>query len=628
MQCPFCQTENRDDREVCYHCDKDLSMLRLIVNKAKHHYNKALEFAERDHIDDAIHELQNTLELDASMVSAHVVLGTLYAKKEMFAEARKCWHRALEQNHRFKKAHLYLKKAEDAEYVFPAMRRLKVISAALLVLLIAAVVGLGFYTVPDQGTEVLAQATEYLQKDPPQTRQAMQTLDKLADRTLVSTRSRRIAEIIQANIRTRWDQQLELAELALEAGAPAFTFRILSHLQQERPGPQTQRRLTQLRGEARRQMFERIHRASERYYENEVAYSEFKEMAETFLEAIDRGEAREEVTKLMEKIEQDHRQEVLARASVTITEAPTAAKALMEVVELESRYPELSERLREMLRTRLQAETSELRDQLDQLIEAGQYDQAEARIHSMEMVYQSITADMPTEQLEAMRRKVQQARVLKLVEQIDRAFRDEAWMRVIELTDTLERKDLPKDERVRVEGLRKTALERMAVQMWEWFHERDPKFEDGRISTQEALKAVGWYQRVIENLPERLQYARGPILFYAASAYFKLGQVQRTVRLLDQVRRDHPKSYVMRSVRIFGEKFEEELSAAREEMAAEETASTVTEAGPTSPTLRRSGATTPTESARPAVPSSAESPTTPTRRTADPPSPARAPESD
>ena len=34
MLCPYCQTENRDDREACYYCKKDLSMLRLIVNKA------------------------------------------------------------------------------------------------------------------------------------------------------------------------------------------------------------------------------------------------------------------------------------------------------------------------------------------------------------------------------------------------------------------------------------------------------------------------------------------------------------------------------------------------------------------------------------------------------------------
>ena len=57
MRCPFCKTENRDDLETCYSCEKDLSMLRLIVQKARAHFNRALEFAERDRNEEAIAEL-------------------------------------------------------------------------------------------------------------------------------------------------------------------------------------------------------------------------------------------------------------------------------------------------------------------------------------------------------------------------------------------------------------------------------------------------------------------------------------------------------------------------------------------------------------------------------------------
>lgn len=69
MICPFCNTENRDDQDVCYHCNKDLSMLRLIINKAKHHYNLALEHAERGRYYEAITELNNSIELDSKNVS-------------------------------------------------------------------------------------------------------------------------------------------------------------------------------------------------------------------------------------------------------------------------------------------------------------------------------------------------------------------------------------------------------------------------------------------------------------------------------------------------------------------------------------------------------------------------------
>ncbi len=134
MICPYCHTDNRDDRELCYHCNRDLTMLRVIVNKAKHHYNQALEYAERDRTDDAIHELQNTLDLDGSMIDAHVVLGTLYAKQNEFGKARDEWNAALALDHRLQEAHDYLNKAEHAVVVFPIVRRLKTINLGMLVL--------------------------------------------------------------------------------------------------------------------------------------------------------------------------------------------------------------------------------------------------------------------------------------------------------------------------------------------------------------------------------------------------------------------------------------------------------------------------------------------------------------
>ena len=108
MNCPYCTTENRDDAEACYHCGKDISMLRLIVNKARHHYNVALEHAERQRFAEALTELEHALELDRSFVPAHVVMGTVHAKMENFAEARRCWEAALALDPHVLKAHQYL----------------------------------------------------------------------------------------------------------------------------------------------------------------------------------------------------------------------------------------------------------------------------------------------------------------------------------------------------------------------------------------------------------------------------------------------------------------------------------------------------------------------------------------
>ena len=123
MRCPFCRTENRDERDICYNCEKDLSMLRLIVNKAKAHFNTALEYAERDRNEEAIAELHNALDLDHSHVNSHVVLGTLYAKLGQMDKAKACWLEALTIDPRFEKAHQYLGKLDLGRKSLPVVRR-------------------------------------------------------------------------------------------------------------------------------------------------------------------------------------------------------------------------------------------------------------------------------------------------------------------------------------------------------------------------------------------------------------------------------------------------------------------------------------------------------------------------
>jgi tetratricopeptide (TPR) repeat protein len=113
MNCPYCQTDNREDRDVCYQCNKDISMLRLLVNKSRHHYNSALEHAERGRLEEAAAELTNALDLDAGFTQARVVLGTVYAKMEEMEKARETWRQAISQEINLKKALEYLDKVDS-----------------------------------------------------------------------------------------------------------------------------------------------------------------------------------------------------------------------------------------------------------------------------------------------------------------------------------------------------------------------------------------------------------------------------------------------------------------------------------------------------------------------------------
>lgn len=127
MRCPHCGTENRDDRAICYHCSKDLMMIRLIVNKAKQHFNNAVELAERQHYGEALGELNDALELNSRFVEALVLRGTILARLERFEEAKESWGRALGLNPQAARAHRYLGQIGEAKASVPLLRRARTV---------------------------------------------------------------------------------------------------------------------------------------------------------------------------------------------------------------------------------------------------------------------------------------------------------------------------------------------------------------------------------------------------------------------------------------------------------------------------------------------------------------------
>ena len=112
MKCPSCNNINLDERTQCYHCSADLTVLRTVIIRAKHHYNTALEHAERSRLDDAIAELKTAVSIYNDFPQAHNVLGTLYAKQEKWDQAIVQWQQTLNLEPTNKKAADYLFKAK------------------------------------------------------------------------------------------------------------------------------------------------------------------------------------------------------------------------------------------------------------------------------------------------------------------------------------------------------------------------------------------------------------------------------------------------------------------------------------------------------------------------------------
>ncbi len=232
MICPFCNTENRDDLDQCYHCNKDLSMLRLIINKAKHHYNVALEHAERGRYYEAIVELQNVLELDSKNVNAYVVLGTIYAKQNQFDKATEYWEKALNVDNRFLKAHDYILKSEKVKESLPFIRWFKILLGTLLASFVIIIFLIAILNKPDKRIIHLNEAfNNYSSND---LIKAKKTLDKV-----ISTKKDVSINISRNLLEKAIKNEIELTktkvQLAIKDNLPYEAVKLLNGLKNKNP---------------------------------------------------------------------------------------------------------------------------------------------------------------------------------------------------------------------------------------------------------------------------------------------------------------------------------------------------------------------------------------------------------
>lgn len=577
MKCPFCQTENRDDQERCYHCDKDLSMLRLIVNKAKHHYNQGLEFAERDHLDDAIQELKNTIELDSGMVDAHVVLGTLYAKQERFDEAQATWKQALALNRSIEKAYDYIRKGESAKVAFPAMRRLWHVCLGLGAALLVALITLIFALSPDRDLQAVRQAVVKAKDNPAELTAAFELFDHLIQDDQTSREALDFANTLRDYIVLRWVRQIEIARMAIDFERPGKAIEALEKLKADKPPEQIQLAANEIHMLALQAMYKKLNALADAFYSGDVEFGEFRNEADNYLAlSTQADENREQVLTLIDDLGAYHQQTILAEATRAVSEATTTADVLLRVKDWTERYPELGKSLDSQVSEHLQSETEWVEKEVERLVAEEDFETARQQIEGLKVLFRSADRPLPADSLDRMQSMISGARSQSLLEQARQAFRDKAWEAFMVLTDNLEELTIDEVDRTQLTGMRRRAGQSFARERWDWFNKLDPRFESGTISDEDAAEAVRIYERVLDNLPKALNYTRGPVLFYTASAYFKLGQVEKAAQLIAEVRRDYPKSYVMRSVEMFMKTNAEELAPFEpgEEPAAEEEAVT------------------------------------------------------
>jgi len=281
MQCPYCQTENRDDRGVCYACEKDLSMLRLAVNKAKHHYNLALEHAERGRINEGIEELHNALDLDRKFVNAHVVLGTLYAKRNEFDKARESWNAALALAPELSKAHTYLERLQTVQKSLPRVRRLQIAVVIMFAFVVMLACGFGYFLYSGQGRGTIRQANRAFEQG--RYNSALVLLNHVKSQTRAGSLANSAALALQSAIMTDMSQRLRSIQDLKHHEEFEAALTAIADLENHEPDKGTSAALAMIRDDINHYYQQKIEQMYDQYLQGAVAYSDLNTRVQEFL---------------------------------------------------------------------------------------------------------------------------------------------------------------------------------------------------------------------------------------------------------------------------------------------------------------------------------------------------------
>lgn len=302
MICPYCNTENRDDQDVCYYCNRDLSMLRLIINKAKHHYIVALEHAERGRYKEAITELQHALELDRHNVNAHVVLGTVYARMGNLEKANEQWKEALKLNPMLYKAYEYLQRSEEAKSIKPRLNTLIYLAIVLLVSFCLNLAFIFYSILPKSGETLLRESwNAYINKDYGSALQRLSELEQTAKDDIILCS----ADVLRESINIYFDQQLRLVREAERQGRYYDALTEVRESLRRNPPLELKSIFQSMLTDLKWVLLQEINNYINGYYNNEVEYARVKAEIEKFLTAFSDDKIAKEMAEKLNGIQRD-----------------------------------------------------------------------------------------------------------------------------------------------------------------------------------------------------------------------------------------------------------------------------------------------------------------------------------
>ena len=542
MLCPNCKTENRDERATCYHCEQDLSTLRLVVNQAKSHYNDGLEHAERDRTDEAIQEMKRALAADSSFVPAWVVLGTLYAREERFEEANEAWHRALSINPQLEKCHEYLRKSESVVRSLPALRRLRFIALASIVAAILLAGVLIFALRPDLGSNRIQQALELQERG--EVGKAMTLLAGVSDQVLSSEDSRRVAVAFVAQLEADLERRLEQITSFVGAGDYERAVQSISSLNELNLPSDFQDRVTALRQDLFETVIADAEEAIDRFRSERISFDELETCFDDALIVVVDASQRGRLSRLLAGAREEHEATLIALWKTEILESASPSEAAQKTDDFAMSYPALAEVLEGLLAIRLYVDAERSIEAFENALSDGKIAPAHDALLAFTSLYTSIGRDPPDALVRPLASKLAAAERAHLIADIRFAFDRASWEEVIDLTETADESEWTESDLAEIRTMRTASLAGFATSFYAWSEELDREFEDRRIGPDEARRMIEKYELALLHLSD--DYFKQRILYYAALAYSKLSDVARARALINRLESEYPKSRILK----------------------------------------------------------------------------------
>lgn len=526
-------------------------MLRLIANKAWHHYNLALEHAERHRYHEAIGELQNALDLDSSMVDAHVIMGTVYARLNQPDEARAQWEKALEISKPHQRAHIYLQKLRQLRPYRGVLRRLHVILAGFGLATALCLILLVHLFWPNVPAKRLDRAWKAYKAE--NLAAARETLDELS-RPVADTALELSAQSLAIALERDFQDAMAGIERLRRQDHPYQAIEEAQAFLDRRPPPYARDAVEQAVHEIRSELVESIRRRVTEVGDSSPRLDQAENALARFAAAFPDSPEREGLEREYVRAEERYAAQTLGRIRQAYAGSRDYSAALIALRSLRDELAAghsraATEGRASALRDEIDAELARITDVefaslLDRVRESMQAGELRPAAEDLDRAQRLPVADeMKQAQLASLRADLGRRQRETLLASIQTGVARHDWDAALAAADHLTSAPLDRDTRDEVDRMAANARRARAVATYYWLMRRADKIESARIDAEEARDVAVRAGIVLDSLPMELYPAAlDDTLFFLASAQRVLGEEAEFRQTLERLRRECPKS--------------------------------------------------------------------------------------